>query len=85
MRYRYYTLDKNSVQSNIKNAIENLELLFAQEAELIIGTDLVEVEGLNTFSCPPHFAQLIQSIKGLKNLQERVDCNSFLSLEKKEE
>lgn len=84
-RYRFYTLDKSSVQSNIKNSIENLEALFSQEAEHIVSTDLIEVEGLNTISCPPHFVQLIHTIKLLKEIEQRIESDSFVSLQKKEE
>ena len=84
-RYRYYSITKDSVASNIKNAVENLENLFSQEAEHIVSTDLIEVEGLNTISCPPHFVQLIHAIKLLKELEQRVECDSFISLQKKED
>ena len=88
MGYRnryYYQQSKESVAVNIKNAIENLEGLFSQEAEHIVSTDLIEVEGLNTISCPPHFVQLIHSIKLLKELEQRIESDSFVSLQKKEE
>ena len=84
-RYRYYAQSKDSVISNIKSAIDNLENLFSQEAEHIVSTDLIEVEGLNTISCPPHFVQLIHAIKLLKQIEERVEHGCFISLEKKED
>ena len=84
-RYRYYAQSKDSVSSNIKNSIEHLENLFSQEAEHIVSTDLIEVEGLNTISCPPHFVQLIHAIKLLKQIEERVEHGCFISLEKKED
>jgi len=84
-RYRYYYLNKDSVQSSLKSTIENLETLFSQEAEQIVASDLIEVEGLNTISCPPHFTQMVQAIKILRELQQRVDCDSFISLQKREE
>ena len=78
-------MNKESVNYSIKNAIENLEGLFSQEAEDVVSTDLIEVEGLNTISCPPHFVQLIATIKVLRELEQRVESNQFISLQNKEE
>jgi hypothetical protein len=84
-RNRYYRINKESVIYNLKNAIENLEGLFSQEAEDVVSTDLIEVEGLNTISCPPHFVQLIATIKILRELEQRVEADQFISLQNKEE
>ena len=84
-RNKYYRMNKESVNYSIKNAIENLEGLFSQEAEDVVSTDLIEVEGLNTISCPPHFVQLIATIKILRELEQRVEADQFISLQNKEE
>lgn len=80
LRSRYYYMNKDSVVSQIKNSIENLESLFSQEAEHVVSTDMIEIEGLNTISCPPHFVQLIQAIKVLKELEQRVEADQFHSV-----
>jgi hypothetical protein len=84
-RNKYYRINKDNSLYRIKNAIENLEGLFSQEAEDVVSTDLIEVEGLNTISCPPHFVQLIATIKALKELEQRVEDDQFISLQNKEE
>ena len=84
-RYRCYAQNKDNSLYSIKNAIENLEGLFSQEAADVVSTDLIEVEGLNTISCPPHFVQLIATIKALKELEQRVEADQFISLQNKEE
>ena len=84
-RNKYYRMNKESVTYGIKNAIDNLEGLFSQEAEDVVSTDLIEVEGLNTISCPPHFVQLIATIKILKELERSVENSNFISLRSQEE
>ena len=85
LRSRYYYMNKDSVVSQIKNSIENLESLFSQEAEHVVSTDMIEIEGLNTISCPPHFVQLIATIKILKELERSVENSNFISLRSQEE
>lgn len=84
-RNKYYRMNKESVNYSIKNAIENLEGLFSQEAEDVVSTEMFEVEGLNTISCPPHFVQLIATIKILKELERSVENSNFISLRSQEE
>jgi hypothetical protein len=81
---RYYYITKDSTLSQLKTSIENLENLFSSEAEHAVSTDLIEVEGMNTISCPAHFVQLIHSIKLLKDLERRVESDEFVSLQGKE-
>ena len=81
---RYYYITKDSTISQLKTSIENLENLFSSEAEHAVSTDLIEVEGMNTISCPPHFVKLIHAIKLLKDLETRVESDEFVSLQSKE-
>jgi hypothetical protein len=57
--------------------------LFSQESEKVLSTDLIEVEGPNMISCPPHFIKLIHALKLLKEIENSIDNGDFLSLEEK--
>ena len=80
---RYYWSTKSSVKHNLGNNISNLESLFSQESEKVLSTDLIEVEGPNMISCPPHFIKLIHALKLLKEIENSIDNGDFLSLEEK--
>lgn len=80
---KYYWATKPSIKHNLDNSISNLESLFSQESERILSTDLIEVEGPNMISCPPHFIKLIHALKLLKEIENSIDNGDFLSLEEK--
>lgn len=78
-RSRYWFLSKSSTVSQLRSSIEQLEELFAQESEKMVSTNLMEVEGENMISCPPHFVKLIHAIKLLKLVDECIDNGEFIS------
>ena len=80
---KYYWSTKSSIKHNLGTNISNLESLFCQESERILSTDLIEVEGPNMISCPPHFIKLIHALKLLKEIENSIDNGDFLSLEEK--
>lgn len=80
---RYYWSTKSSVKHNLGTNISNLESLFCQESERMLSTDLIEVEGPNMISCPPHFIKLIHALKLLREVENSIDNGEFLSLEEK--
>ena len=80
---KYYWSTKSSVKHNLGTNISNLESLFCQESERMLSTDLIEVEGPNMISCPPHFIKLIHALKLLKEIENSIDNGDFLSLEEK--
>ena len=80
---KYYWSTKSSVKHNLGTNISNLESLFCQESERMLSTDLIEVEGPNMISCPPHFIKLIHALKLLREVENSIDNGEFLSLEDK--
>ena len=80
---KYYWSTKSSIKHNLGTNISNLESLFCQESERILSTDLIELEGPNMISCPPHFIKLIHALKLLKEIENSIDNGDFLSLEEK--
>lgn len=80
---KYYWSTKSSVKHNLGTNISNLESLFCQESERMLSTDLIEVEGPNMISCPPHFIKLIHALKLLREVENSIDNGEFLSLEEK--
>ena len=80
---KYYWATKSSIKHNLGTNISNLESLFCQESEKVLSTDLIEVEGPNMISCPPHFIKLIHALKLLKEIENSIDNGDFLSLEEK--
>jgi hypothetical protein len=80
---KYYWSTKSSVKHNLGTNISNLESLFCQESERMLSTDLIEVEGPNMISCPPHFIKLIHALKLLREVENSIDNGEFFSLEEK--
>ena len=78
---RYYWSTKASVKNSLTSNITSMEELFAQESERVLSTELIEVEGPNMISCPPHYVKIIHALKMLKEIERSIDNGDFLSLE----
>ena len=80
-RNRYWVLNKSGALHNVQTSLNYLEDIFAQESEKVVSTDLIEVEGVNMISCPPHYVKIIHALKMLKEIERSIDNGDFLSLE----